>query len=70
VAGDRNRMDPRTATREQYLNMKARAIKAALTVEAQPDAEMEAIVAGIGKWASEWVREWEDAHPGQAEHRF
>jgi hypothetical protein len=61
-------MDPRTATREQYLKMKGRAVKAALTVEHQPDAEMREVVAGIGRWATEWVEEWETAHPDEADY--
>jgi hypothetical protein len=64
---DGNRMDPRTATREQYLVMKARVAKAALTVEAETDPEMKSIIAGVGRWATEWVEEWENAHPGEAE---
>jgi hypothetical protein len=65
---DPDRMDRLKAPREQYLVMKARATKAALTVEGIADPEMRSIVHGTGTWSSDWVEEWERAHPDQVEH--
>lgn len=62
-----NRMSPLSASRAQYLVMKERATKAAWSLSTIDDPDMRSTVNGIGKWASRWVQEWEDAHPGQAE---
>ncbi|HTZ63032.1 MAG TPA: hypothetical protein VMB51_02915 [Solirubrobacteraceae bacterium] len=60
-------MNPRGASREQYLVMKERATKAAWSLVRIEDPQMRSNVNEIGRWASGWVQEWEDAHPGQAE---